>query len=57
MVSAATKDPASPKLTPKALAPLVSEEVALADAPVPVAVEPGEDVVDEATPDLVTANV
>ena len=49
--------PAMPKVTPKALAALVSEEEALAEAPVPVAVEPAVDVVVKATPDLVTANV
>lgn len=53
MLRAATTGPAIPKVTPKALASLVSELVALAAAPVPVAV----DVVVESTPDLVTANV
>lgn len=53
---AATKGPAIPKVTPKVLAALVSEEEALAAAPVPVAVEPAADVVVDSTPDLVTAN-
>ena len=56
MLRAARTGPAIPKVTPKALAALVSEEIALADVPVPVAVEPPE-VVDDATPDFVTANV
>lgn len=57
MPRAATTGPAIPKDTPKALAAFEPEEVALADAPVPVALEEGEDVVVDATPDLVTANV
>lgn len=57
MLRAATIGPAIPKDTPKALAALLSELVALAAAPVPVAVEPPADVVVDSTPDLVTANV
>lgn len=56
MLRAATTGPAIPKVTPKALPALVSEEEALAAAPVPVAVEPAADVVVDATPDLVTEN-
>lgn len=56
MLRAATIGPAIPKVTPNALAALLSELVALAAAPVPVVVEPPAEEV-ASTPDLVTANV
>lgn len=55
MLRAATTGPAIPKVTLKVLAALVSELVAPAASPVPVAVEPPADVVVDATPDFVTA--
>lgn len=57
MLRAATTGPANPKVTPRALAALVSEEVALAEAPVPVAVELAEDVEVALVPDFVTSKV